>query len=135
MWARRIGLWAALAACVVLAGAAGPKGGLQTSIKAGPTPWTHARVDDRPQDFAFAVVSDLESGYRPGVFEVAAAELALLRPAFILTTGDLIEGGTEDAALLNREWDAFDARLAYPQQVWSPAPSWVGRSMVPAAIR
>nr|WP_249778087.1 metallophosphoesterase [Phenylobacterium glaciei] len=77
----------------------------------GAKPWTSTPFDDAKDSFAFAVVSDLESGYRPGVFEVAAAQLALLRPAFVITVGDLIEGGTEDEARLNTEWDAFDARL------------------------
>lgn len=75
------------------------------------TPWTSIRFDDSPEAYSFAVVTDLESGYRPGVFEVAAAQLALMRPAFVLTVGDMIEGGTEDAAELTREWDEFDARL------------------------
>ena len=79
---------------------------------AGPKPWTSKPFDDAAENFSFAVVTDLYSGYRKGVFEVAAAELALLRPAFIMTVGDQIEGGTEDKATLNAEWDEFDARLA-----------------------
>jgi hypothetical protein len=78
---------------------------------AGPKPWTGPAIDDGPDKFSFAVVTDLYSGYRPGVFEVAAAELSLLRPAFVMTIGDQIEGGTEDKAKLNAEWDEFDARL------------------------
>ena len=78
----------------------------------GAKPWTNKPFDDSAQNFSFAVVTDLYSGYRKGVFEVAAAELGLLRPAFILTVGDQIEGGTEDKAKLNAEWDEFDARLA-----------------------
>jgi len=78
----------------------------------GPTPWTHQRFDDAPGDFAFAVVTDLESGYRTGVFDVAIRDLQLLRPAFVITVGDQIDGGTEDEAQLTKEWDAFDARLA-----------------------
>ena len=84
----------------------------QAPAMAGPKPWTNTRFDDAPGDFTFAVVTDLQSGYRKGVFEVAAAELGLLHPAFIITVGDLIDGGTEDAAKLNAEWDEFDARLA-----------------------
>lgn len=106
----RIGML--LAAVLAGQALAAPKPAYEPGIKTGPTPWTSTRFDDAPEQFSFAVVSDLESGYRPGVFEVAAAELALLRPAFILTVGDMIEGGTEDAGQLNKEWDAFDARLA-----------------------
>jgi UDP-2,3-diacylglucosamine pyrophosphatase LpxH len=79
---------------------------------AGPKPWTARPFDDSTANFSFAVVTDLYSGYRKGVFEVAAAELSLLHPAFIMTVGDQIEGGTEDKAKLNAEWDEFDARLA-----------------------
>src|SRR5438552_2649248 len=64
----------------------------------GPKPWTSERFDDAPDKFTFAVVTDLESGYRKGVFDVAIAELGLLRPAFVITVGDLIEGGSEDEA-------------------------------------
>lgn len=78
----------------------------------GPTPWTSTRFDDAPGDFTFAVVTDLESGYRTGVFDVAVEDLKMLRPAFVITVGDQIDGGTEDEALLDREWTAFDARLA-----------------------
>lgn len=102
-------LFAALFAGLAVGAAAAP---YRPGLKAGPTPWTHTRFDDSPEQFSFAVVSDLESGYRPGVFEVAVAELGLLRPAFVLTVGDMIEGGTEDTALLQKEWDQFDARLA-----------------------
>ncbi len=78
----------------------------------GAKPWSGKPFDDDPGNFSFAVVTDLYSGYRKGVFEVAAAELGLLRPAFVMTIGDQIEGGTEDKARLNAEWDEFDARLS-----------------------
>ncbi|HEY0436550.1 MAG TPA: metallophosphoesterase, partial [Phenylobacterium sp.] len=78
----------------------------------GPKPWTAKPFDDAADNFSFAVVTDLQSGYRKGVFDVAAAELALLHPAFIMTVGDQIEGGTQDKARLAAEWDEFDARLA-----------------------
>jgi hypothetical protein len=58
----------------------------------------------------FAVVSDLNGGERRGVFDVAAAQLTLLRPELVLSVGDLIDGPTTDTATLQREWDDFDAR-------------------------
>ncbi|MBS0361112.1 MAG: metallophosphoesterase [Proteobacteria bacterium] len=93
-------------------GAAPAKPAFQAPKIAGPKPWTATPFDDGPEKFSFAVVTDLYSGYRKGVFEVAAAELGLLRPAFVMTIGDQIEGGTEDKARLNAEWDEFDARLS-----------------------
>jgi hypothetical protein len=102
----------ALGLSTARAGPADPGTTFQAPALQGAKPWTHERFDDAPADFAFAVVTDLESGYRDGVFDVAAAELALLRPAFVIAVGDLIEGGSEDEAKLRAEWDQFDGRLA-----------------------
>lgn len=103
---------AALSAALILVGGFALAGDFRAPPLKGPAPWTHQKFDDAPGDFAFAVVTDLESGYRPGVFELAVRDLALLRPAFVITVGDQIEGGTEDEAKLEAEWSAFDARLA-----------------------
>ncbi|HVY89244.1 MAG TPA: metallophosphoesterase, partial [Hyphomonadaceae bacterium] len=84
----------------------------QSDVATTAKPWTNLKFDDANDSFTFAIVSDLESGYRPGVFEVAAAQLGLMRPALVLTIGDQIEGGTEDEARLRKEWDTFDARLS-----------------------
>jgi len=79
---------------------------------AGPNPWTHLEFQNRPEDFTFAIVSDLTGGYRGGVFEAAVERLNLLRPQFVLSVGDLIEGYTEDRMQLEQEWDLFDSMLA-----------------------
>ena len=76
------------------------------------TPWNHERFDDDPGQFTFAVFSDLNGGEREGVFAVAAAQLALLRPEFVLSVGDLIDGPTQDVMELTREWDSFDDRAS-----------------------
>ena len=113
-WRAGLALSAALALSASGAQArppAKPAAAFEAPIAQGPKPWTHERFDDAPQSFSFAVVADLESGYRPGVFEVAVAELSLLRPAFIMTVGDMIEGGVEDEAELERQWTAFDAMV------------------------
>ena len=55
----------------------------------------------------FAVISDLTGGERDGVFQVAVNGLSKLQPDFVLTVGDLIEGGTEDINQLNLEWKVF----------------------------
>lgn len=81
-------------------------------IASGPTPWSmqpKAKASDR---FTFAIISDLNSGEREGVFEVAVEQIKLLKPEFILSIGDLIEGGTEDTLQLKKELDHFDTRAA-----------------------
>ena len=77
----------------------------------GPNPWSHLDFQNDPNDFTFAIVSDLTGGYREGVFEAAVDRLQLLRPEFIVSVGDFIEGYTEDRAEITRQWDAFDAML------------------------
>lgn len=78
---------------------------------AGPArPWTHERFDTSSASFSFAIVSDLNGGERPGVFDVAVAQLSLLRPELVLSVGDLIDGPTTEDTTLTREWNDFDAR-------------------------
>lgn len=95
-----------------LTGCAGPTARFESAPVGAVQPWTSRPFDDPADSFAFAVVSDLESGYRPGVFDVAVQQLALMHPAFVMTIGDMIDGGTEDIAKLRQEWDAFDKLLA-----------------------
>jgi len=59
----------------------------------------------------FAIIADLTGGERPGVFKVGAAGVSAMRPDFIMSIGDLIEGGTEDTDQMNKEWDAFTQNL------------------------
>jgi len=76
------------------------------------TPWSHQNFDRNPNGFTFAIVSDLWGGYRNGIFDVAAVQVNQLRPEFVLSVGDLIDGGSEDRARLHQEWDGFDALAA-----------------------
>jgi hypothetical protein len=78
----------------------------------GAKPWNHERFQEDPDQFTFAITSDLYGGIRPGVFEVAIEQLNLLRPELIMTVGDLIDGGTEDTAQLNKEWREFDNKAS-----------------------
>lgn len=79
-------------------------------IANGPKPWTSEVFEDTETDFTFAIISDLTGGERPGIYSQAVAQLNLLDPTFVLSVGDLIDGGTEDPRQLKKEWDSFDAR-------------------------
>ncbi|TRX54545.1 metallophosphoesterase family protein [Thalassomonas sp. M1454] len=59
----------------------------------------------------FAVIGDLTGGERKGVFKVGSEAINKMQPDFILSIGDLIEGGTEDVATLNKEWSVFKRNL------------------------
>jgi hypothetical protein len=62
--------------------------------------------------FSFVVHGDLTGGERPGIFSVAARQIALLQPDFVIGVGDLIEGDGQDAAALNAQWSAYERRAA-----------------------
>ncbi|MBX2945512.1 MAG: metallophosphoesterase [Cyclobacteriaceae bacterium] len=76
----------------------------------GTYPWTYKPVGKQTDDFSFAVIGDLHSGEREGIFEIAVEQLNLIRPDFILSVGDLVDGGTEDTVVLKQQFDHFDNR-------------------------
>lgn len=82
------------------------------NLKVGPKPWTSEIFEPTEDDYTFAIISDLNGGERPGVYSAAVAQLNRLDPTFVLSVGDLIDGGTEDSLQLTKEWDSFDDRTA-----------------------
>lgn len=81
-------------------------------INEGPTPWTSESFELEEEDFTFAIISDLNGGEREGVYTTAVSQLNRLDPTFVLSVGDLIDGGTEDSLQLVKEWDSFDDRTS-----------------------
>ena len=75
-------------------------------------PWTNLKLNDAPDQFQFAVVSDRTGGHRPKVFSRAVQQINLLQPTFVMSVGDLIEGYTQDADKVTTEWDEFDSFTA-----------------------
>ncbi len=84
----------------------------QHAIADDSRPWTSKGFDAADDKFTFAVFSDLTGGERDRVFEIAVAQLNLLRPELIINVGDLIEGGTEDVGEIDAQWESFDERAA-----------------------
>ncbi len=84
----------------------------ESGITGDARPWTDRNFDSADHKFTFAVHSDLTGGERPDIYQIAIAQLSLLRPEFIINVGDLIEGGTEDLADIGAQWDSFDQRAA-----------------------
>jgi 3',5'-cyclic AMP phosphodiesterase CpdA len=70
-------------------------------------PWTHLRLNNSPDDFRFAIVTDRTGGMRKGIFEKAVKQLNLMQPEFVISVGDLIQG-TADAKKLDEQWIEFD---------------------------
>jgi 3',5'-cyclic AMP phosphodiesterase CpdA len=111
-----------LAAAVALSrgpsdGAAGREAPGDLRAPAGDrNPWTNLRVNRRPDQFQFAVVSDRTGSHRAGVFSRAVEQLNLLQPEFVLSVGDLIEGSpnAETARAEWRELRGYVGRLQMP---------------------
>jgi 3',5'-cyclic AMP phosphodiesterase CpdA len=86
---------------------AGP-GDMQVALEER-NPWTNLRVNNSPEMFHFAIVSDRTGGHRARIFSHAVDQLNLLQPAFVLSVGDLIEGYTQDREKLDAEWKEFQS--------------------------
>jgi predicted MPP superfamily phosphohydrolase len=89
-----------------------PENNFQNDISEGPTPWSVTDFNNNEDQFTFAIISDLNGGEREGIFSVAVEQTNLFNPAFVLSVGDLIDGGTEDKAQLQKEWESFDDRAS-----------------------
>lgn len=74
---------------------------------AGPAPWTSKPVFDDPERFQIAIMTDRTGGHRPGIWMDAVTKLNMLRPSFVMSVGDLIEGYTDDRQRALAEWDEF----------------------------
>ncbi len=71
-------------------------------------PWTSLKLNNDPEVFQFAVVSDRTGGHRAKVFSRAVQQINLLQPQFVMSVGDLIEGYTTKEDKIKEEWDEFD---------------------------
>ncbi|MDM7916775.1 MAG: metallophosphoesterase [Candidatus Eisenbacteria bacterium] len=79
-------------------------------------------------DFRFAILGDRTGSATPGVYEAIVAEVASFAPDVILTVGDAIEGYTDDRAVLETRWDAYDSILAPLAAVAPPVRACAGNN-------
>ncbi len=102
---------------VVLSGGLGGGGWKTFFALEDKNPVTHLRWNDNPDDFRFALVSDRTGSHRPEVFSQAVDKLNLLQPEFVLSVGDLIEGGKlsdDKYAATWKEFDGYVNKLTMP---------------------
>jgi hypothetical protein len=97
-----------LIACSSFAQSGRVPASIETDTSGAVHPWNHLKLNNSPENFQFAIVTDRTGGHRPGVFEDAVRKLNLMQPEFVVSVGDLIEGYSRDKDKLNREWDEFD---------------------------
>ena len=81
---------------------------LQTHHQKDARPWTSLDIQDGPEKFSFAVITDRTGGERKGVFGPLIEKVDLMQPGFVMSVGDLIQGYTEDKATIEAEWNEFD---------------------------
>lgn len=78
-------------------------------------PWSNLVLNNNPENFQFAIVTDRTGGHRPGIFESAIQKLNLMQPEFVMSVGDLIEGYTRDTVVINQQWDEFNGFISQLQ--------------------
>lgn len=92
--------------------AGGDDGRFRADVRPGGShPWT-ATPDSAGRPLGFTVVGDNTAYARPGVFDQAMVQVSWLRPDFVLSVGDLIEGYHDDRALIEAQWDTAEASVA-----------------------
>jgi predicted phosphodiesterase len=89
-------------------GLIGGLGGKTFFPKEERNPVTHLRWNEDDKQFQFVIVSDRTGGHRAQVFSQAVEKINLMQPAFVLSVGDLIEGGKKPEEKLAAEWKEFD---------------------------
>ncbi|CAN5369633.1 hypothetical protein BH10PLA2_BH10PLA2_07170 [soil metagenome] len=89
----------------------------------GRNPWTKLKLNNDPDDFQFAVISDRTGGHRPNIFAQAVERLNLMQPEFVLSVGDLIEGGAnKKPEQIKAEWDDLNGMVNQLQMKFFYAP-------------
>ncbi|MFZ5981598.1 MAG: metallophosphoesterase [Candidatus Zixiibacteriota bacterium] len=68
---------------------------------------TACASEKTPAPIRFAVMGDRTSGIVPGVYDTIIEEVQILRPDFVITVGDMIDGYVDDTLVMNRKWEEF----------------------------
>ncbi len=69
----------------------------------------HGEAPNGAGTFHFIVVSDRTGGHEEGAWAKAIADIDRLKPDFVMCVGDLVEGYNDDEAVMQQEWDEFEA--------------------------
>jgi serine/threonine-protein phosphatase CPPED1 len=88
----------------------------------GRNPWTSLKINNDPDEFQFAVISDRTGGHRANIFAQAVERLNLMQPEFVLSVGDLIEGGRKTPEQIKAEWDDLNGMVNRLQMKFFYAP-------------
>ncbi len=87
----------------------------QHSVKSGKKPWTSEKFLNNPREFSFAIIPDRTGSERPGKFQQAIRCVNMLRPEFVMTVGDQVQGLMDEKKQtpeeLRRQWDELQNML------------------------
>ena len=79
-------------------------------------PWTHENFLNDPNEFTFIIIPDRSGSERRGIFPQAIQKANMLRPEFIMTVGDLMEGqmweSRQDHEFLRGQWRELNGYTA-----------------------
>ncbi len=73
----------------------------------GPKPWSDAPVLNDDERFQIAIMTDRTGGHRPGIWMDGVRKVNMLRPEFVMSVGDLIEGYSDNRRQVENEWKEF----------------------------
>ncbi|MGD9648578.1 MAG: metallophosphoesterase [Pirellulales bacterium] len=73
----------------------------------GARPWSDKPILNDPNRFHIAIMTDNTGGHRPGIWMKAVERLNWMRPEFVMSVGDLIEGYSGDRDEIEKQWKEF----------------------------
>lgn len=83
-----------------------------SDVETNKKPWTNLDFQNDPNNFHFAIMSDNTGGNRPGIFKDAVNKLNLMRPEFVMSVGDLIQGYTTDTTQISKQWKEMNGIIS-----------------------
>lgn len=73
----------------------------------GAKPWSEKPILNDPSRFQIAIMTDNTGGHRPGIWMKAVERLNWMRPEFVVSVGDLIEGYSSNRDVVEAQWKEF----------------------------
>lgn len=73
----------------------------------GAKPWSDKPILNDPGRFHIAIMTDNTGGHRPGIWMKAVERLNWMRPEFVVSVGDLIEGYSSNRDEIETQWKEF----------------------------
>ena len=73
----------------------------------GAKPWSEKPILNDPSRFHIAIMTDNTGGHRPGIWMKAVERINWMRPEFVVSVGDLIEGYSTNRDEIEAQWKEF----------------------------